>query len=261
MKELRFLGIIPARYGSSRFPGKPLADFWGKPMIERVYEGAKGSFGEDLWVATDDERIAEAVRGFGGKVVMTSSSHRSGTERCGEALEQIERECGSYDVVVNVQGDEPFVAREHLESLKRIFEEESTQIATLVKVVDRGDEGTRDLFNQNVPKVVLTMGGEALYFSRIAIPSIRGVTSGWPSLHEYYKHIGLYGYRSGTLRELVRLPMGKLERAESLEQLRWLEYGYKIRACITEIDSYGIDTEEDYKRALSHKEGIRRRGL
>jgi 3-deoxy-manno-octulosonate cytidylyltransferase (CMP-KDO synthetase) len=249
MKKLRFAGIIPARYASSRFPGKPLADLGGKPMIQWVYERALKVFPDALWVATDDERIAEAVHSFGGQVVLTSPEHRSGTDRCGEALEKTGKE---FDVVVNIQGDEPFVHPEQLQVLKDCFIDENTQIATLVKAIGTGGEATKNLFNPNVPKVVLNRKGEAIYFSRSAIPSVRGKESAeWAVAHVYYKHIGIYAYRCDVLRELVQLPAGNLETAESLEQLRWIEHGYTIRAGITEIESFGIDTPEDYARALN----------
>ncbi|MDR3137370.1 MAG: 3-deoxy-manno-octulosonate cytidylyltransferase [Tannerellaceae bacterium] len=246
---MKFAGIIPSRYASSRFPGKPLADLWGKPMIQWVYERALEVFPESLWVATDDERIVEAVRGFGGQVVLTSSEHRSGTDRCGEALEKIG---GEFDVVVNVQGDEPFVHPAQLRVLKACFSDETTQIATLVKALGRGEEATKTLFNPNVPKVVVNRKGDAIYFSRAAIPYIRGKEPDeWTSMQVYYTHIGIYAYRYEVLRELIQLPAGDLETAESLEQLRWIEHGYTIRAGITEIESFGIDTPEDYARALN----------
>jgi 3-deoxy-manno-octulosonate cytidylyltransferase (CMP-KDO synthetase) len=249
MKKLRFVGIIPARYASSRFPGKPLADLWGKPMIQWVYERALKVFPNALWVATDDERIVQTVRDFGGQVVMTLPQHRSGTDRCGEALEKIE---GDFDVVINVQGDEPFVHPEQLRVLKECFTDEDTQIATLVKPLGTGGEATKNLFNPNVPKVVLNKKGDAIYFSRSAIPGIRGKEPAqWAAAHIYYKHIGIYAYRCDVLRQLIQLPTGNLEMAESLEQLRWIEHGYTIRAGITEIESFGIDTLEDYARALN----------
>lgn len=235
---MKFLALIPARYASTRFPGKPLAMIGDKPMIQRVYERASAVF-EDCYVATDDERIERAVLAFGGKVVMTSTEHRSGTDRCYEAMCKVG---GDFDVVVNIQGDEPFIAIEQLERLKECFADKGTDIATLVKPFT-ADE---DIFNANSPKVVLSKDGFALYFSRSVIPYLRGVESSkWQANHVYYKHIGLYAYRSRVLREITSLPAGVLETAESLEQLRWLENGYRIKTDVTELPSFGIDTPED----------------
>lgn len=235
---MKFLALIPARYASTRFPGKPLAMIGDKPMIQRVYERASAVF-EDCYVATDDERIERAVLAFGGKVVMTSTEHRSGTDRCYEAMCKVG---GDFDVVVNIQGDEPFIAIEQLEQLKACFADKGTDIATLVKPFT-ADE---DIFNANSPKVVLSKDGFALYFSRSVIPYLRGVESSkWQVNHVYYKHIGLYAYRSRVLREITSLPAGVLETVESLEQLRWLENGYRIKTDVTELPSFGIDTPED----------------
>jgi 3-deoxy-manno-octulosonate cytidylyltransferase (CMP-KDO synthetase) len=255
MREVKFTAIIPARYESTRFPGKPLADFWGKPMIRCVYERvAKALPTAVIWVATDDERIARAVRTFGGQVVMTSPTHRSGTDRCGEVLEKIG---GDFDVVINVQGDEPFVYPEQLRTLMACFTDtteqagEEVQIATLVKPIGTGEEAMKTLFNPNVPKVVLNCRGDAIYFSRSAIPYVRGKESAeWTTIYPYYRHIGIYAYRCDILRKLVQLPVGMLEAAENLEQLRWIENGYIIRTGITEIETIGIDTPDDYVRAL-----------
>ncbi|MDR2791920.1 MAG: 3-deoxy-manno-octulosonate cytidylyltransferase [Tannerellaceae bacterium] len=248
---MKFAAIIPARYASSRFPGKPLADLWGKPMVRHVYERVEKILPAAVWVATDDERIAAAVRTFGGRALMTSPLHRSGTDRCGEALEQTG---GDFDVVINVQGDEPFIHPEQLRTLMACFTDAAgrdVQIATLVKPIGTGEEATKTLFNPNVPKVALNRNGEAIYFSRAAIPYVRGKeASEWVSSHIYYKHIGIYAYRCDILRQLVQLPAGTLEAAESLEQLRWIENGYTIRAGITNIETIGIDTPDDYARAL-----------
>ncbi len=246
---MKYLALIPARYGSSRFPGKPLADIHGKSMIQRVYERSRRVFGESCCVATDDERIAQVVRGFGGAVVMTSPAHRSGTDRCAEALDTIERESGQrFDVVVNIQGDEPFIAPRQLEQVRACFADPETQIATLVKPFGKGE----DIFNENSPKVVLSARSEALYFSRSVVPFLRGVASEeWQARHTYYKHIGLYAYRSEVLRAVTRLPQSPLEVAESLEQLRWLENGYRIRVAVTDLESHAIDTPEDLERVLS----------
>ena len=242
---MRFVAIIPARYASTRFPAKPLALLGGKPVIQRVYEQVSGVFDEAV-VATDDERIYRAVEAFGGKVVMTSTEHRSGTDRCREAYEKLGE---SFDVVVNVQGDEPFIRHEQLEALKRCFESPETQIATLVKPFEKGD-GVEALEKPNSPKVVLDKSGHALYFSRSVIPYLRGVErEAWLERHTFYKHIGIYAFRAEVLREVASLPQSPLEKAESLEQLRWLENGYRIGVGITSFETIGIDTPEDLERA------------
>lgn len=244
---MKFIGIIPARYASSRFPGKPLADIGGMPMIQRVYNQVKDVL-DHVCVATDDERIEAAVRSFGGNVVMTSDQHRSGTDRCYEAYTKVG---AGYDVVVNIQGDEPFIHPEQIEILKACFADPSTQIATLVKPFHADDDFEKDLFNPNSPKVVLNRNSEAMYFSRSVIPYMRGKNyKEWLPNHTYYKHIGLYAYRAETLREITRLPQSPLELVESLEQLRWLENGYKIKAGITHQETVGIDTPEDLERAV-----------
>ena len=242
---MKFIAIIPARYASTRFPGKPLAVLGGKTVIQRVYEQVAGVLDEAV-VATDDERIYEAVKAFGGKVEMTSTEHRSGTDRCREAYEKQGME---YDVVVNVQGDEPFIRREQLLALKACFENPSTQIATLVKPFAKED-GIEALENPNSPKVVLDGNGQALYFSRSVIPYLRGVErSVWLNTHTFYKHIGIYAFRAEVLKEVTSLPQSSLEKAESLEQLRWLENGYRIGVGITDCETIGIDTPEDLERA------------
>ncbi len=245
---MKFLGIIPARYASTRFPGKPLADMAGKPMIQRVYEQVEGTL-DAVCVATDDARIEEAVKAFGGQVVMTSDKHRSGTDRCYEAYTLVGQ---GYDVVVNIQGDEPFIHPKQIETLKACFREPDVQIATLVKPFRPDDDFETALFNANTPKVVLNKRHEALYFSRSIIPYMRGKHySEWLPNHTYYKHIGLYAYRAATLREITALPQSPLELAESLEQLRWLENGYKIKVGITEQETIGIDTPADLEKALA----------
>lgn len=242
---MKFIAIIPARYASTRFPGKPLALLGGKTVIERVYEQVKGVLDEAV-VATDDERIYAAVEAFGGKVVMTSSAHRSGTDRCREAFELVGQ---GYDVVVNVQGDEPFIQPAQLEALKRCFDNEQTQIATLVKPFSESD-GLEALENPNSPKVVVDGASQALYFSRSVIPYLRGVErSEWLKSHTFYKHIGIYAFRAEVLRAVTDLPQSTLELAESLEQLRWLENGYKIGVGVTEMETIGIDTPEDLAKA------------
>lgn len=242
---MKFIAIIPARYASTRFPAKPLAMLGGKPVIRRVYEQVAGVL-DDAVVATDDRRIYDAVEAFGGKVVMTSTEHRSGTDRCWEAyLKQNLK----YDVVVNVQGDEPFIRASQLETLKRCFDDPATDIATLVKPFTEAD-GLAALENPNAPKVVLDARSRAIYFSRSVIPYLRGVErTEWLARHTFYKHIGLYAFRTEVLRAVTSLPQSTLEKAESLEQLRWLENGYKIGVGITDVETIGIDTPEDLKKA------------
>ena len=244
---MKFIGIIPARYASTRFPGKPLADMKGKTMIERVYERVKDTV-DAVCVATDDSRIEAAVKAFGGNVVMTSEKHRSGTDRVYEAFVKVGT---GYDVVVNIQGDEPFIHPEQIETLKACFADESTEIATLVKPFHPDDDFETTLFNPNSPKVVVNNRGEAMYFSRSVIPYVRGKDyREWLPNHTYYKHIGLYAYRADTLKEITSLPQSPLEIAESLEQLRWLENGYRIKVGITRQETIGIDTPEDMAKAL-----------
>ena len=248
---MKFIGIIPARYASTRFPGKPLADMKGKPMIQRVYEQVEGVL-DAVCVATDDERIAAAVRAFGGQAVMTSDQHRSGTDRCYEAYQKVG---AGFEVVINIQGDEPFIHPEQIETLKRCFDDPATEIATLVKPFDPNGDFESTLFNPNSPKVVFNKRMEALYFSRSIIPYIRGEQyTEWLRTRTFYKHIGLYAYRAATLREITALPQSELEKAESLEQLRWLENGYRIKVGITHQETIGIDTPEDMARAIEFME-------
>lgn len=244
---MKFIGIIPARYGSSRFPGKPLADMGGKPMIQRVYEQVKKALNE-VWVATDDERILKAVENFGGKAVLTSPDHKSGTDRCNEAFSKIGN---GFDVVINVQGDEPFIQPQQIETLKSCFDSKETELATLVKPFKK-DDGFEVLFNPNSPKVVLNKNSEAIYFSRSIIPYIRDTHhTEWLDRHVFYKHIGMYAYRSDVLKKITLLPQSNLELAESLEQLRWIENGYKIKVGLTDIETIGIDTPEDMEQAIN----------
>ncbi|MGD9555922.1 MAG: 3-deoxy-manno-octulosonate cytidylyltransferase [Mangrovibacterium sp.] len=239
---MNFIAIIPARYQSTRFPGKPLALLGNKPIIRHVYENACAVL-EDVWVATDDERIAEVVKGFGGKVVMTRNDHQSGTDRCAEAASKIPV---NFDVVINIQGDEPFIRREQLEALKGCFADPQTQIATLIKKA----ENEAELFNPNRPKVVVDKQQNALLFSRSPIPFIRGrEREDWISSHPFYCHLGMYAYRANILAEITKLRPSALELAESLEQLRWIENGYKIKTAITIFESIGIDTPEDLEAA------------
>jgi 3-deoxy-manno-octulosonate cytidylyltransferase (CMP-KDO synthetase) len=240
-----FIGIIPSRYASTRFPGKPLADIFGKPMIRRVYEQAAKAL-DTVFVATDDERILRAVEAFGGRAVMTSPGHNSGTDRCAEAVMLAERETGKhFSVVVNIQGDEPFTEPAQLQLLMSCFSSEDTEIATLVRPVDTAEE----LADPNRPKVVVNARQEAIYFSRAAIPYIRAQQPGtWHLHHPYYLHIGIYAYRKDILQKITALPQSPLELAESLEQLRWIENGYRIAVRQTRHDSFGIDTPDDLKR-------------
>ena len=245
MKPLRFIVIIPARYASTRFPAKPLALLGGKPVIQRVYEQVSGVV-SDVVVATDDERIYEAVEAFGGRVVMTSSNHKSGTDRCWEAYQKQGEE---YDVVINVQGDEPFIAHSQLKAIMDCFNDETTDIATLVKPFSEED-GIEALENPNSPKVVLDKQSRAIYFSRSVIPYLRGVErEEWLKKHTYYKHIGMYAFRADVLKQVTSLEQSPLELAESLEQLRWLENGYKIGVGISDVETVGIDTPEDLQKA------------
>lgn len=242
---MRFLGLIPARYASTRFPGKPLAMLGGKPVIQRVYEQASQIL-DHVCVATDDERIFQAVTSFGGKVVMTSPNHQSGTDRCFEAYTKVGEE---FDVVVNIQGDEPFIQPSQLKTIQACFQDQTADIATLVKPFDSGSPFS-DLQNPNSPKVVVDQAWNALYFSRSVIPYLRNIPQDkWLETHTFYKHIGLYAYRTQVLKEITQLPQSTLEKAESLEQLRWLENGYKIKVGITQVETIGIDTPEDLKRA------------
>lgn len=242
---MKFLGIIPARYASTRFPAKPLALLGGKPVIQRVYEQVVKLL-DDAVVATDDERIEAAVKAFGGKVVMTSTSHRSGTDRCYEALTKVD---GEFDVVINIQGDEPFIQPSQIRTVMDCFEDSSTQIATLVKPFTSQD-GFDALENVNSPKVVVNKQMQALYFSRSIIPFFRNKDKKeWLAGHTYYKHIGLYAYRAEVLKEITQLPQSSLELAESLEQLRWLENGYVIKVGESQVETIGIDTPEDLARA------------
>lgn len=242
---MKSLAIIPARYASTRFPAKPLAMLGGKLIIERVYRQVQQAI-EDVVVATDDERIMSAVESFGGRAVMTSTEHRSGTDRCYEALMKVG---GSYDIVINVQGDEPFIQPEQIRSLVACFEDPATDIATLVKPFTVED-GVEALENPNSPKVVVSRDMKAIYFSRSVIPYMREVPrEEWLSRHTYYKHIGMYAFRAKTLGEVTALPQSSLELSEKLEQLRWLENGYRIGVGITTIETIGIDTPEDLRRA------------
>ena len=240
---MRTIAIIPARYASSRFPGKPLADMEGKPVIEWVYEGITGTgVVDEVLVATDDERIAKAVNDFGGNYIMTRSNHRSGTERCCEAMEKLAATGKMYDVVINVQGDEPFVDKKQIATLTETFTNGTTQIATLAKKIESSDE----LFSPNNVKVVIDKQGKALLFSRQSLPYQRDIEPAqWVTTHTYYKHIGIYAYRSEVLSQIARLEEEPIELCEKLEQLRWMANGYRIDVRITDCENIGIDTPED----------------
>jgi len=244
-EKLSFIGIIPARYASTRFPGKPLAMLGDMTMIERVYRQVSKAL-DRVVVATDDDRIMNAVEAFGGKAVMTSTEHRSGTDRCQEAYL---KNGGGEDVIINIQGDEPFIQPDQLQAIMACFNDEGTDIATLVRPFD-ANRPYSELENPNTPKVVLDSQMRARYFSRSVIPFIRGKErEEWPRMTQYYTHVGMYAYRASVLAEITRLPQSPLELAESLEQLRWLENGYTIKAGITTTTTIGIDTPEDLARA------------
>lgn len=239
---MKFISIIPARYASTRFPGKPLAVLGGKTVIQRVYEQVTSVL-QEAYVATDDERIFNAVNEFGGKAIMTSSNHKSGTDRIEEAAEKLNTDA---DVIINVQGDEPFIQKSQLETVIHLFDDPQTQIATLGKRF----ESIEAVENPNSPKIVTDVNNYALYFSRSVIPYIRGKEhQEWLKSFPFLKHIGLYAYRRNVLNEITKLPQSPLEIAESLEQLRWLQNGYRIKVGLTDVETVGIDTPEDLTKA------------
>ncbi len=240
---MRFVAIIPARYNSSRFPGKPLAQINGKTMIQRVYEQAsKADYLDDVIVATNDKRIFDHVRSFGGKVFMTDSKHASGTDRCNEVVQKLLKKGLEYDVVVNIQGDEPYIDPQQINLLTQAFIKSETKIATLIMQIKDAEL----INNQNVVKVVKQKNGKALYFSRLPIPFVRGESAVENfEKTEYFKHLGIYAYKSNILAKICELPKSKLEEAESLEQLRWLENGFHIQTILTDLESIAIDTPED----------------
>jgi len=249
---MNFIGIIPSRYGSTRFPGKALIDIEGKSMIQRVYEQALKAM-KEVWVATDDNRILEAVQKFGGKAVMTSKSHSSGTDRCAEAVLKVSELTGDkFDVVINIQGDEPFMQPDQIDLIISEFKKEpSTEIATLIQPILNNE----DIFRPDMVKVVLDNNSNAIYFSRSPIPHLFGVAeSKWIDNFTFYGHIGLYAYRNDVLQKLTQLNESELEKVESLEQLRWIENGIHIKTHVTHYDSFGIDTPEDLQKVLA--EGI-----
>ena len=246
---MRFTAIIPARYASTRFPGKPLAILGGKPVIQRVYEQVS-SVRSEVYVATDDQRIYDTVEQFGGRAVMTRVDHKSGTDRIQEAVEKTGT---TADVVINVQGDEPFIQPSQIQTLMQLFDAPETQIGTLGKLF----ESLEAVENPNSPKIVVDERGFALYFSRSVIPFIRGVErEEWFGQYPFLKHLGVYAYRREVLSQVTRLPQSSLEKAESLEQLRWLQNGYRIRVGLTDVETVGIDTPEDLARAEEFLKGI-----
>ncbi len=240
------LGIIPARFASTRFPGKPLADIGGMSMIERVYQQAKKAVSlADVIVATDDRTIEKEVRRFGGRVSLTSPDHPSGTDRCAEVLETLKLNC---DAIVNIQGDEPFIDPQQIDLLCSCFDDPRTELATLIKEIHTEEI----LFSPNSPKVIVDADQFAIYFSRHPIPYLRDVpTDQWLQRHQFFQHIGIYGYTTGILRKITQLPPSSLEKAESLEQLRWLENGFRIKTAVTNAESIAIDTPEDLDRVVA----------
>ena len=246
---MNILGIIPARYASSRFPGKPLTMINGKPMIRRVYEQAKKADSlSEVIVATDDDRIKKAVLEFDGNVIMTSTEHKSGTERCREVLEKSKSAGKNYDVIVNIQGDEPYIVPKQIDLVVSCFNKPEVQIATLAKKINSEEE----LFNPNVNKVIINKFDEAIYFSRQTIPFIQNVEkNNWLTSFNFYKHIGIYAYRADVLIEITELEITALEKAESLEQLRWIENGYKIKVIITELESHAVDIPDDLLKFMN----------
>ena len=242
---MKIIGIIPARYDSSRFPGKPLIDIAGQSMIQRVYQQAKHATSlSEVIVATDDQRIYDHVKSFAGNVMMTNKDHQSGTDRCAEVAASLI----GFDVAINIQGDEPFIDPQQIDLLASCFDKADTEIATLIRRV----ESENELFNENKPKVVLNRKGEAVYFSRQAVPFLRGVKQNeWLAHRPYYNHIGIYGYRIDILQQLTALPLSDLETMEALEQLRWIDNGYKIQTAISSHSNDAIDTPDDLKHVLS----------
>lgn len=239
------VGIIPARYASTRFPGKPLADILGKSMIQRVYEQASQSTSlAKVVVATDDQRIFDHVQSFGGVAVMTGEQHPSGTDRCWDALQQLQEQ---YKYVINIQGDEPFIAPSQIDQLASVLQDGTTELATLMIPV----KDHQSLFDMGEVKIVLNDKMEALYFSRMVIPYIKGIDQQqWHTHHQYYRHVGMYAYRTDILKQITTLGVSSLEKAESLEQLRWLENGFKIKCAVTDVENHCVDTPEDLEKAI-----------
>jgi 3-deoxy-manno-octulosonate cytidylyltransferase (CMP-KDO synthetase) len=241
---MKFIAIIPARYGSTRLPGKPLININGIPMVQRVYERVKQVI-DDVYVATDDVRISEVVESFGGKAIMTAKNHESGTDRCAEAIEIIHSSYSEkFDVIINVQGDEPFIYPEQISKVMSCFDHKGTQISTLVKPINNSE----DIFNPNKPKVVLNNNNEAIFFSRSPIPFIKNDKEIDWIKHKFYKHIGIYAYRYDILKKITKLEPSYLEKSEMLEQLRWIENRFKIKVEFTEHESISIDTKRDLQK-------------
>jgi len=247
---MKVLGIIPSRYQSTRFPGKPLADIMGKSMIFRVYEQAsKSALINELVVATDDKRIADHVKGFKGQVMMTSENHENGTSRCFEVMESFKKQGKEFDVVLNIQGDEPFIQPTQIEQIIGLFSDKETEIASLVAPITEKE----DLFNPNVVKVVMNPNGRAMYFSRQAIPFVSGSEPDtWLDKNTFYQHIGIYAYKCDILEKINMLDVSQLEKTEKLEQLRWLENDLVIRLGITDYKGVGIDTPEDIAKLINN---------
>jgi len=245
---MNILGIIPARYASTRFPGKPLANIKGQTMIRRVYENCTKTL-DNVIVATDNNLIRDEVNQFGGTVIMTSENHKSGTDRCAEALFKYEKETGKYfDIIINIQGDEPFLQKEHLTKLIACFKDSKTEIATLIS----RSKANPDIFNPNKPKVIIDKNNYAIYFSRFPIPYLRNYEKEiWHLHHTFYQHIGIYAYRNAILKKITKLPVSGLEIAESLEQNRWIENGFRIKTDITDKNSMSIDTPEDLEEFIN----------
>lgn len=239
------VGIIPARYASTRFPGKPLIDIKGKTMLQRVYEqAAKSRSLNKVVVATDDQRILDHVNSFGGAAVMTAENHPSGTDRCWDALQQLKE---NYNYVINIQGDEPFIVPEQIDELAAVLKDDTVELAT--QMIEA--ESYEILFDKGEVKITLNTNNEALYFSRMVIPFIKGIDEKeWHKHHRYYRHVGMYAYRKDILEKITQLPVSSLEKVESLEQLRWVENGFKIKCVETRYESHCIDTPEDVEKVL-----------
>ncbi len=247
---MNILGVIPSRFTSTRFPGKPLVDIKGKSMIQRVYENSAKVLGEDLIIATDNSLIYEEAKKIGAKAVLTSEDHKTGTDRCAEAVTKYEESSKlSYDIIINIQGDEPFIQESHLRKIISCFDNPETEIATLIKKIESREE----IFNPNKPKVIINKNSFAIYFSRSPIPYLRAYEKeDWHKHGSFYKHIGLYAYKKNILKEITKLPPSALELAESLEQNRWVENGYKIKTEVTDKESVSIDTPEDLQNFLKN---------
>lgn len=246
---MKVLGVIPSRYASSRFPGKPLADLCGKSMVRRVYEQcARAEVLNQVVVATDDDRIDKHVKDFGGHCIMTSPNHPNGTSRCLEVVEWLEKTGETFDVVINIQGDEPFIEPDQIGQLAGMFQSKETQIASLIHRIDKPEE----LWSPHVVKVVRKLNGDALYFSRQAIPFLRDEkTDDWLKQAVFFKHLGIYAFRVEVLKQITRLKASALEQAEKLEQLRWLENGYSIKLGITDYEGVGVDTPDDLAKLIN----------